>query len=446
MNKSSLTRPVVGFIVAIACLAGASIEAASKNLLVVTVTKGFRHSSIPTAESVLGTLADHSKEFNVDYARNDEELSEKMNPEALKQYDGVIFANTTGDLPIPNREYFLEWLQSGKAFIGMHSASDTFHGFPKFVGMIGGEFQTHGAQATVIARVEDGHHPACQHYGENFKVHDEIYILKNFHRDRVHGLLSQDSHPNTTAPGDYPIAWCSEYGKGKVFYTSLGHREDIWTSDHYQKHILGGIHWALGLAKGDGKPINNRYEVSAEERAAGFKPLFNGINLDGWKLRQKDGAKSWNVQNGMMVNTVAKGEHGTDIVTNDKFWNFTVRYEYLIPKGSNSGFYLRGRHEIQIFDDYGKKPAMGGNGAIYSVKPVSLQASRRAGEWQEVEATIKGNRISVTLNGVQVHSSVEVNRATGSELDANVDQPGSLFVQGDHGAVALRNIRIKVLD
>lgn len=122
MNKSSLTRPVVGFIVAIACLAGASIEAASKNLLVVTVTKGFRHSSIPTAESVLGTLADHSKEFDVDYARNDEELSEKMNPEALKQYDGVIFANTTGDLPIPNREYFLEWLQSGKAFIGMHSA------------------------------------------------------------------------------------------------------------------------------------------------------------------------------------------------------------------------------------------------------------------------------------------------------------------------------------
>jgi len=93
-----------------------------------------------------------------------------------------------------------------------------------------------------------------------------------------------------------------------------------------------------------------------------------------------------------------------------------------------------------------KKPEMGGNGAIYSVKPVSLMASRKAGEWQEVEATIKGNRISVTLNGVQVHNNVEVNRATGSELDANVDQPGSLFVQGDHGAVALRNIRIKVLD
>ncbi len=445
MKSSRLFHWTASLVLASLCLGG-SIEAASKKLLVVTVTKGFRHSSIPTAESVLGALAAGSSHFEVDYARTDEEIAEKMNPQALQQWDGVVFANTTGDLPIPNREYFMEWLHSGKAFIGMHSSSDTFHGFPKFVGMIGGEFLTHGPQVEVTARVEDRHHPACQHYGESFQVYDEIYILKNFHRDRVHGLLSQDKHPNTWAPGDYPIAWCSEYGSGKVFYTSLGHREDIWTSDHYQKHILGGIHWALGLAEGDGKPLSNAYKVSEEEAKEGFKPLFNGVNLDGWALRRANGHPSWSVQNGMMVNTIGKDEHGTDIVTKEKFWNFTVRYEYLIPKGSNSGFYLRGRHEIQIFDDYGKKPEMGGNGAIYSVKPVSLMASRKAGEWQEVEATIKGNRISVTLNGVQVHDNVEVNRATGSELDANVDQPGSLFVQGDHGAVALRNIRIKVLD
>jgi hypothetical protein len=446
MNTLLSTRSVAILVLAFACHTGVALQAASKNLLVVTVTKGFRHSSIPTAEAVLGSLAEHSKEFAVDYARTDEEMAEKMNPESLKRYDGVIFANTTGDLPIPNREYFMEWLQSGKAFVGMHSASDTFHGFPKFVGMIGGEFQTHGPQVEVIARVEDRHHPACQHYGEEFKVFDEIYILKNFHRDRVHGLLSQDRHPNTWAPGDYPIAWCSEYGKGRVFYTSLGHREDIWTSDHYQQHILGGIRWTLGVAEGDGKPLSNRYTVSDEERSEGYKPLFNGVNLDGWHLRRSDGPKSWSVQNGMMVNTVGKGEHGTDIVTKEKYWNFTVRFEYLIPKGSNSGFYLRGRHEIQIFDDYGKKPQTGGNGAIYSVKPVSRMASRKAGEWQEVEATMHENRITVTLNGVKVHDKVEVNRATGSELDANVDQPGSIFVQGDHGAVALRNIRIKLLD
>src|SRR5688572_17043273 len=103
--------------------------AGPKKLLVVTVTKGFRHSSIPTAEKVLGTLAgDEKAGFSVDYARNDEEIASKMTAAALKQYDGFIFANTTGILPLPDKKAFLNEIKSGKAFIGMHSASDTFHG------------------------------------------------------------------------------------------------------------------------------------------------------------------------------------------------------------------------------------------------------------------------------------------------------------------------------
>src|SRR2546423_728653 len=73
--------------------------AAPKKVLVVTVTKGFRHSSIATAEKVLGELAEKSKAFTVDYARTDEDMAQKMTLDALKNYDGVIFANTTGDLP-----------------------------------------------------------------------------------------------------------------------------------------------------------------------------------------------------------------------------------------------------------------------------------------------------------------------------------------------------------
>src|SRR5881409_1706977 len=101
--------------------------AAPKKLLVVTVTKGFRHSSIPTAEKVLGELAEKSGAFTVDYVRNDEDMAQKMTTAALKNYDGVIFANTTGELPLPDKDAFIEWIKSGKAFIGMHSASDTFH-------------------------------------------------------------------------------------------------------------------------------------------------------------------------------------------------------------------------------------------------------------------------------------------------------------------------------
>ena len=418
----------------------------TKKLLVVTVTKGFRHSSIPTAEAVLGSLAERHDAFSVDYARTDEEVRQKMSPEMLKNFDGVIFANTTGELPIPDKEAFIDWIQSGKAFPGMHSASDTFHQFRPYIEMLGGEFQTHGPQVEVDAVNEDPSHAACSHYGPHFKIFDEIYILKSFHRQRVHGLLTLHHHPNSKIPGDYPIAWCKNSGKGKVFYTSLGHREDVWTNREYQQHILGGILWSLGLAPGDGKPTDTRYALSDSEKAEGFQPLFNGVDLSGWKLRRQDGKASWSAQNGLLVNDIPKGEHGTDLVSEEKFWNFTVRYEYQVPKGSNSGFYLRGRHEIQILEDAaGRKLTTGGNGAIYGIKPADVFVSRKAGEWQEVEATIRENRVTVFLNGVKIHDAVEVNKPTGSELDGHVDQPGPILLQGDHGAIAFRNLRIKPL-
>jgi len=138
--------------------------------------------------------------------------------------------------------------------------------------------------------------------------------------------------------------------------------------------------------------------------------------------------------------------HGTDLMTTEKFRNFVIRAEYLVPPGSNSGLYLRGRHEIQIYDDYKHgKPEMGGNGAIYSVKPVSLFASRKPGQWQQIEARIVGQKITVILNGVKVHDGVESPRGTGGQLDDNVDQPGPILIQGDHGEVAFRNVRIQVL-
>lgn len=427
-----------------------STHAEPKKLLVVTATHGFRHSSIPLAERVLAGLGELSGAFTVDYARGGQDgkdpadLQAKLSKEALKNYDGVIFANTTGDLPLPDRDAFIDWIKSGKAFIGMHSASDTFHGYRPFVEMIGGEFATHEAQVGVECINQDHAHPATKHLGAKYNVFDEIYILKSFEREKVHGLLTLDKHPNRGTPGDYPIAWCKKVGNGNVFYTSLGHREDVWLSSDYQKHILGGIKWALGLVPGDATPQKTTARLSEEEQKEGFKLLFNGENLNGWRVRNPNGEKSWSVQNGVMVNLPK--DHGTDIITEEKFRDFIVRYEYLVPKGANSGFYLRGRHEIQVLDDSDKKtPGMGGNGAIYNIKPASEMVSRKAGEWQEVQATMKGNRVTVILNGVKIHDNVEVNKATGSELDANLDQPGPFFLQGDHGSVAFRNIRVKAL-
>lgn len=311
--------------------------AAPKKVLVVTVTTGFRHSSIGTAEKVLEQIGAESGAYTVvDFARQptikvpqkpgtpnkpkdlpadadekaqtkykadmqkfeaaqkkyeadlekwnasqdevkaaqkkfDEGVKEsltKLSPENLKNYDAVIFANTTGDLPLPDKQAFIDWVKNGGALIGMHSASDTFHGFRPYIDMLGGEFLSHGPQVEVEAINQDKNHPACKHFDSTFKVYDEIYIMKSFNRASVHGLLTLDKEPNKKTPGNYPIAWCKEFGKGKVFYTSLGHREDVWDPNHkdrknskevaeaYQKHILGGIKWALGLEKGDAAPGN----------------------------------------------------------------------------------------------------------------------------------------------------------------------------------------------
>jgi type 1 glutamine amidotransferase len=265
-----------------------SLAASPKKVLVVSTTTGFRHSSIPTAEKIIAQLGQQSGAFTVEYARvepndfkdpdgkldNDKYqeairkvLAEKMTPAALKNYDAVIFANTTGDLPLPDPQGFIDWVKAGGGFVGMHSASDTFHHFAPYLEMLGAEFKIHEAQVEVDPINEDSACPACSHLPSTWKVYDEIYQFKNFDRSKVHGLLTLDKHPNNKTPGDYPISWCKDFGKGRVFYTALGHREDVWDpeaggdrknpkelAEAYQKHILEGIKWAAGLEKWNAKP------------------------------------------------------------------------------------------------------------------------------------------------------------------------------------------------
>lgn len=419
-----------------------AVAAAPKRLLVVTVTKGFRHDCIPVSEEVLAALGQKSGAFTVDFVRTDAEMAEKMTPEGLKRYDGVFFANTTGDLPIPDRDAFLKWIADGHAFIGAHAATDTYHNYPPYIQMIGGEFKTHGPQVEVECLNEDPKHPANKPFGASFKVFDEIYQFKSYDRSRFRGLLTLDKHPNNGQPGDYPIAWCRREGKGRVFYTALGHRKDVWNAAWYQAHLLGGIRWALGLEKGDDKPQDTAAKLTTAERREGFRPLFNGRDLTGWRLRRPDGKASWSAQNGMLVN--AGG--GTDLVTDETFGDFTVRYDYMVPKGGNSGFYLRGRYEIQVSDDFdSRRISNTGNGSIYGKAAPSVFASKPAGQWQQAEATVIGNQVTVTLNGTKIVNNFPVPGVCGLALDDKVSEPGPILLQGDHSAVAYRNIRIKPL-
>jgi type 1 glutamine amidotransferase len=112
--------------------------------------------------------------------------------------------------------------------------------------MLGGHFRRHGEQAKVSLLVKDASHPSTKGIPQPLEVLDEIYEFERYDPSRVRLLLHVARHPETGAPGEFPLAWTRDHGKGRVFYTALGHREDVLASDWYGAHLLAGIRWALG--------------------------------------------------------------------------------------------------------------------------------------------------------------------------------------------------------
>ena len=222
------------------------------------------------------TTADDAKikTAQADYDTQMKTQMAKLSPENLakQKVDGVIFANTTGDLPLPDKEGFIKWIEAGHGFMAMHSGSDTFHNFKGYIDMLQGEFDGHGAQVPADLIVADSQHPATQGLPNPWNLkQEEMYLIKSHDRSKLRTLLYMKHHPNEPQnAGYFPVAWNRKAGQGRVFYTSLGHREDLWSDDPnlkdrknpvetsklYQQHILGGIKWALGLADGNADANN----------------------------------------------------------------------------------------------------------------------------------------------------------------------------------------------
>jgi uncharacterized protein len=220
-------------------------------VVVVTHTAGFRHDSIPIAEATIQQLGRDSGLFDVAFCRTAEDVQRMLTPASLSGVAAVVFANTTGNIGIPDVNAFLAWIGAGHGFVGVHSASDTYHDAPAFLDMLGNEFDTHGQQAEVEAVVEAPGHPAVSHLGTRYKVFDEIYRFKRNNRTNVTPVLTLDRYPadglaQGGQPGDLSLAWAKSHGSGRVFYTALGHRIDLWRDTRFQQHVLGGIRSVLG--------------------------------------------------------------------------------------------------------------------------------------------------------------------------------------------------------
>jgi uncharacterized protein len=238
----------------------ARAQRSKKRVLVITHAAGFKHSSRPVAAETVRRLGNETGDWEViGVADNQDQVRSYINADALKNIHLVVFANTTGDLGFTpeGKQAFYDWIRNGGAYVGIHSASDTYHGDPQYLDLVRGEFLTHGAQVKVTAYNQDPKHPATKDLPASFEIYDEIYEFKNWDRGRVHVLLTMNRHPQKMdQAGDFPIAWTNRIGRGRMFYTSLGHREDVYQNELYLKHLTGGIRWALGQARGSDQPGN----------------------------------------------------------------------------------------------------------------------------------------------------------------------------------------------
>ena len=219
-------------------------------LLYLTHTAGFVHDVLPVSEEVLGKLSADSR-FDLTVTKDTAAISK----DRLTGYSVVIF-NTTGELPLDaaQKDALLTFVRSGHGFVGVHSATDTFYKWPEYGAMIGGYFDQHPWHQEVQIKVEDQSHPSTSHLPASFTIRDEIYQFRDWSRDRVHVLLSLDATSvDLTKPNvhrtdrDFAVSWTREEGKGRVFYTSLGHEAAVWRDPRFQQHLMGGIRWAGGI-------------------------------------------------------------------------------------------------------------------------------------------------------------------------------------------------------
>lgn len=256
MFRAFLIRGFLGLFALVGSVAALEADQ-PKKLLVITESKGFVHSVVKrpsgdTLSLVEKTLTDLGKQTGKFEVTCSQDSRKEITKENLAKYDGVFFY-TTGELPLSDTQKadLLEFIQSGKGFAGSHSATDTFYKWNEYGKLIGGYFDGHPWHEKIKVVVEKPDHPATSHLGTEFEITDEIYQFKApFDRGMLNVLMrmkiKDEDKRGKRGDRDYALAWTREYGKGRVFYTALGHREDVWADPRFQKHLVGGLLWSMG--------------------------------------------------------------------------------------------------------------------------------------------------------------------------------------------------------
>jgi type 1 glutamine amidotransferase len=275
-------------------LPAALAEGPKKRILVFTRSQGFQHSTVTRSGGKLSLAERTTTEIGRD--NNIEVVCEKDGRVFLSKdfptFDGFVF-QTQGDIsseksldgapPISHdgKKALLTAIEEGKGFIGFHCASDTYHSShapgeqfknqdpakrDPYIVMLGGEFIRHGAQQESTMHVVDPNFPGIKGQG-NFRLKEEWYSLKNFSPD-LHVILVQETkgmHGFDYERPDFPATWARMHSKGRVFYSSMGHREDVWENPIFHTLLTGALAWTLGRVNADVTPNIDKFAPHGSE-------------------------------------------------------------------------------------------------------------------------------------------------------------------------------------
>jgi len=267
-----------------------------RHMLVFNLTEGFNHTSIPYWAKALEIMAEKTGAFTIEHSEDKAVFS----TESLARFDAICFNNTVGLRFNPaQREALMAFVNGGKGIVGIHAATDNFPDWPEASHMMGGVFQGHPWNADRgewAIKLDEPDHPLMASFeGKGFRVNDEIYRtnLPFYSRERQRVLMSLDmSDPATrnvrgVVPEDEDtgISWIKPYGKGRIFYCSLGHTHHITWTTPILWHYLAGIQYALGDLKVDDTPLG---DPAAAMDTEPVKALIEKIKTYDWGRSRVD--------------------------------------------------------------------------------------------------------------------------------------------------------------
>lgn len=255
-------------IVALSVLAlGQASTAGKKHILVIGEEKGYRHEAVSHAMATIERLGTETGLWEATLRTDAEALTKKKleyNAKNLNDFDAIVFF-TGGDLEMDAQQktdFVAAIHDEGKGFIGIHSAAITFVEWPEYGEMIGGYYDEHpwGTFDAPIL-VEDPAFPGMHKWPTSFVLRDEIYQMRNYSRDKVRVLMRLDAskidltNKNVhRTDRDFAVTWAKMFGKGRVYYTTLGHTRETWDRPEFQAMMVEAIKWATGLTNADITP------------------------------------------------------------------------------------------------------------------------------------------------------------------------------------------------